>query len=81
MVEELDGRCNFGETARGGGDVARCGGEVDRIDVTRGEDGPRGDTGGEIFGKGLLPSDEGGDAEDANAFEVFEGNKLSSARA
>lgn len=81
MVEELDGRCNFGETARGGGDVARRGGEVDRIGVTRGEDGPRSDVGGETFGKGLPPSDKGGDAEDVNAFEVREENELSSARA
>lgn len=77
---ELDGRCNFGEIARGGGDVARRGGEVDLIDVTRDEDGPRGDAGGEV-GKGLLPSDEGGDVEDVNAFEVLEEYELSSARA
>lgn len=81
MVDELDGRCNFGEIARGGGDVARCGGEVDRIGVMREEDGPRGDAGGETFGKGLPPSDEGGSAEDANAFEALEENDLSSARA
>ena len=80
--EEVDGRCDFGDATRGGGDVVRSWGEPDRIDeVTRGEAGPRGDIGGDTAGNGFPVSGWGGDAGFVTRFGARDGNESSSFRA
>lgn len=78
LDDDVDDLCVFGEATRGGGDAARRCGEADLPEVTRGEEGPRGDVGGEMAGNGFPTSDGDGDVVMVNAFEEREENELSS---
>lgn len=56
LEEEVEGR-GPGDPRRAGGDIARGGGEDDRMEEIRGDSGPCGDMGGDCAPKGLRPRD------------------------